>query len=96
MITRLLAVLKHFPLNPKSEPHVEGKYTSLLSPILTPDPNPTLCCPVIRQRQKTKWSGGITDFMDVSLSKVQEVVKDRVAWHAAVHEVAKRQRQLRD
>ena len=89
MITRLLAVLKHFPLNPKSEPHVEGKYTSLLSPIPTPDPNPTLCCPVIRQRQKTKWSGGITDFMDVSLSKVQEVVKDRVAWRAAGNVVTK-------
>ena len=40
--------------------------------------------------------GCITDLMDMSLSKLREVVIDREAWHAAVHRVAKSQTQLRD
>ena len=47
-----------------------------------------------RREQRTRWWDGIIDSMDMSLSKLQEIVKDRQAWRAAVHGVAKYQTQL--
>ena len=47
-------------------------------------------------QQRVKWLGGITDSMDMRLNKFWEIVKDREAWHTAVHRITKNQTRFSD
>ena len=70
--------------------HRQACSLSLVPPGKQPPPKKKWCAKSLRW-QRMRWLNDITDSMDMSLSKLQEIVKDREAWHATVHGVSKNQ-----
>ena len=81
-------------INPESNRRTDTEAPILWPPdeksqLITKDPDAGKDCRQERGQERMRWLDGITDSMDVNLSKLQDIVKDRDAWHAAVHGVTK-------
>ena len=83
------------PVNPKgNQPWIFIGRTDAESPILRPPDAGNDCMRRSGGQQRMRWLGAITDSVDINLSKLLEIVKDREAWHATVQELTKCQTRL--